>query len=318
LLIAAAALAQPQVNYREREQERQAIEQRFASSDPVDLAWGATLAANYGHSEFVPSIIVLLSSQDRWVPYYAFDALIRLNADVPEDRLLPYAHRFPQQILILLARDLERHRAALMAWLRDAQNDLEWVALNSVLMGRFTSAHAKLLWTQWTLHVDLQVNDPNRWSMDGGGFGCADGVLPIAPSGFPQVPYYFVEETLRPTGSLLAGGPHPLSYSSVRRTCKETGFSRDTYRLDYLRAMANYRTSLPSSSVSFHSQEQYRRDAEQFLVSVKRFTADLQSTLVDRGLLDKAEPQAKLEIVVQDMRSDRTIPLPEIEGLLIR
>lgn len=147
---------------------------------------GATLAANYRQSEFVPRIIELLSIPNRYLPYYALDALIRMNADVPDALLLPLADKYFEQVIILLARDRVEHGEALLRLLDREKNDFEWLVLNSIIADHPPPGYVERLWHEWTLRSNLYVTDPGSGAGGGGGGQWADGVREQAPLAFRQ------------------------------------------------------------------------------------------------------------------------------------
>src|SRR4051794_11969504 len=81
--------------------EKQIIQERLSSNVQSEVAWGAYLAANYKQKSFIPAITQLLKSDNRAIVAVALDALIRLEADVPEDALAPLSAGPLPDVLIL-------------------------------------------------------------------------------------------------------------------------------------------------------------------------------------------------------------------------
>lgn len=305
--LAAGQVGAPYRPYKESFNERRVVAERLASPDPADLAWGATLAANYRQSEFVPRIVELLSIQDRYLPYYALDALIRMEADAPDAMLLPLADKFFEPVVILLARDPGKHGAGLMQLLAKEKSNYEWVVLNSILAEHRPPGYVERLWHEWTLRTRLEVTDP-RGVGPGSGGGCGfDHAGMGSPSGFPRLPNYFINDRSLPSMTVLAGGPHPLSYSSIQKLCwNDYGVSRDEYRLDYLREMTHFQNPKPRGHITFTSVEHYRREAELYRATLLAFWHELRRELVSRKLIpDSDEAKPAIEIVVKDSRRER-------------
>jgi hypothetical protein len=133
--------------------EQAAVAALLSSSDAGQLAWGAQLAANYQQKKFIPAIISLLDFGNRDVQASAFDALIRLNADVPEQNLARFLNDpgAVDPVIVLFARTPKAHAAFLMHALDQPLADKHWVAVNSFLASAPPPGYAARLLSDWTI-----------------------------------------------------------------------------------------------------------------------------------------------------------------------
>lgn len=304
-LIAIVASAQSP----EDAQEQRAVAARLGSSEPGEQSWGAYLAANYQQSTFAPSIVELLKSADYRVRLAAFDALIRLKADVPSDALAPLLQEHFDPVLILLARNERRNKVFLLDLLNRRLEDWQWMAVNSVLWADFDAS--RLLFEQWTIEVEVSVRDqgrpiPRRPIGDTFGWRCEDRPAVAAP-GFPPLRVYHVEEFGDVGETLLGSGPHAVYYETRSTPCPfRLARNRNRYRSDFL-------GSRPPSFVNleWNGEGQFRSDIENFLkgINAEVKTARSRLSFSDRD----AVPDPDLRVRILDQRSDKTVPLPTID-----
>jgi hypothetical protein len=158
--------------------EQATVAHVLSSSSPGQLAWGAQLVANDQRKQFIPGIISLLDSGDRDVQLSALDALIRLNADVPERSLAKYLND-PDALddtIVLLARDPKAHAALLMHALDRHLFDPECVAVSSFLAALQPPGYAARLLKDWTIKATVTVQEKIPAGRGyGGPSGCGDG-----------------------------------------------------------------------------------------------------------------------------------------------
>jgi hypothetical protein len=321
-LLPAFALAQSVADV----EEQRIVSERFASAEPADRAWGAFLAANYNQPAFVPQILELLKSGDWRLEITAFDALIRLHADVPETVLAPFVQTHFSAVLILMAREPRKHGDFLMSMLDLPLHDLEWEALNSVLAGAPPAGYAARLLREWTLLYTLRVYDTKLTLAAAGAPSglCGDDGKPEPFSGFPAVGTYTLTPGISPGSVVLADAPHPVSIGRGTGGACVVPIDRDAYRLDYLRHLAGLpaedrRTQAPASpALKWVSAAKYRRDAEAFLKDTREVVSRIRLILLARGVLTEADQDAQpqLQVGVLDQRQNRIPALPVIDWRL--
>jgi hypothetical protein len=102
-----ASWAQPALLSPANTAEPATVSALLSSSDLVQLAWGAQLAANYQQKKFIP----LFNFLDADLQLSAFDPLIRLDAGVPEQSPANFLNDRDtlEPIIVPLARDPNAH-----------------------------------------------------------------------------------------------------------------------------------------------------------------------------------------------------------------
>jgi hypothetical protein len=316
--------AQPQPVSPANAAEQATVETLLHSSDLGRLAWGAQLAANYQQKKFIPAIIPLLNFLNGDVQLAAFDALIRMSADVPEQSLANFLddRETLEPTIVLLARDPKAHAAFLMSTLGQPLSNEHWVAVNSFLATAPPPGYAWRLLREWTVKATVEVSETGsgEGGMNGSS-GCGDIAVSLMP-GFPFIPHYNIYEGLHTGATLLAAGPHPISYrrQDTPRGCT-TSLDRDAYRLDYLRYMADMNPQTQDGHLPYAplilwaGPEDYLAKASAYLDSLRALVTNLRSQLTKAGVRGASEAPAgpALEIVVTDRRLDRRVPLPSVD-----
>jgi hypothetical protein len=304
--------------------EQATVAALLSSSEPGQLAWGVQLAANYQQKQFIPAIISLLKFGNADGQLSAFDALIRLSADVPEQSLASFLNdrETLEPTIVLLARDPKAHAAFLMSALEQPLSNEHWVAVNSFVATAPPSGYASRLLGKWSIKATITVSEAGSGVGGGvGGTACGEIGLGFKP-GFPVIPHYNIYEGLHPGATLIAAGPHPISYlrQDIPRSCSSST-DRDDYRLDYLRYMAHIDPQTPEGrlpfapAVGWAGSENYRSKASAYLESLRAFVKHLRSRLTQAGVLTASETPLGpvLEIEVKDERASRSVPLPAID-----
>jgi hypothetical protein len=310
--------------------------QLLSSGEPSQLAWGAYLAANAQDKSLIPAILPLLRSRNSGVQLAAIDALIRLDADVPEEDLAVYLDSNPPDpVLVLLARDPKKHGDFLLRMLDRPLSETAWMAVNGILLMAPPPGYAARLVRDWTLQYNVEVWDwdsrqyPPAIPLDGGpcSWGCSTYHAPNTPEGFPPQSICVISQGPWSRASPLVAGPHPLVYQIFTTAGYGPGLDRyltvrdrDRSTEDYLRAVlsAGPVADLPGRERNLWWSTRYRTDAENFMGQIRRGVAAYRKELVDRGLLTAAEAAAgpKLEVVVTDHRPVPRDPLPVINWRL--
>jgi hypothetical protein len=218
--------------------------------------------------------------------------------------------------LILIGLHPETH-AGLAGRLLDVgvAYDRTWLILTSILFEPSPPGYASRLLKEWTLQIRVRVTDPNVGGGGGvgvGDFGCGFGI--DVPSQYPPRHWHTIEVDWPKTGTVLARAPHSLYYRTGGCSVLGYGFSRDPYRLDFLRALAKFTDPLPAGLISYRSPLEYERDADSLIESLRGSVRDLRSGLVANGKLAADDPAwPKLDVKVIDQRVNPSTPLPKID-----
>ncbi|HEY4365243.1 MAG TPA: hypothetical protein VGN17_30055 [Bryobacteraceae bacterium] len=325
-LVTRGIFAQPPIPSPADSVEKSVVAQLLSAADPGQLAWGAYLAANYQQKSFIPSIVPLLHSPDAGVRQSAIDALIRLDSDLPElelDALLT-ADNDPDPVLVLLAKSPKKHADFLMHLLDRPLAEPDWVAVNSILSMAPPPGFAARLLREWTLHFTVIAWDKTYTGLGAEGGGWAGDGGPGRRPGFPPLYFYVIQEGMKQGGTILAAGPHPVSFIRQSNPSRSgLAIDKDVYRLDYLRFLARLdpeTARLPNepASLPWTDAEAFRTGAATLLESIRTPVTALRHALTDRGLLTKEEALAgpNLQVTVRDNRQVSREPLPVIDWRL--
>jgi hypothetical protein len=287
----------------------------FASEDPRDLAWAAYLAGERRSSEYVPALVALLGAEGDdayYVQAAALDALVQLGATAPSGVLAALHGEFPDQTIILLVRDPEAHREALLAHAAAATYDAEWLAVCNALVAIRADGIAESLLRDLTVRARVVVvsDDNVGWNVGpGGGFGIGCGWGMRVPQGFPPHASYRLTRSPRPGAVLLASGPVAVYYTREVTPAGETFDGsrsstfedRDARRVEYLRELlgsAGYELELdahPSFTVVW-------RDDAALAEEVERVEAELKRTLRAVAKRLGVQADARVEVTIEDHR----------------
>ncbi len=307
----------------------QTAAERLTSTEPSQLAWGAYLAAEGQQKDLIPAILPLLKLDNSGVRLAAIDALIRLDADVPEEDLAPLLSGYwLDSTLILLSEDPKKHASFLMSLLDREMEGRQWDALNSILLAAPPPGYAARLLRdsslRFTVCVQFENPCPGRMVIDG-----VPSLRrpPESPPGFPPQSLYMVGDEAQGVPSSLATGSHPVTYARTGyRTPYAVTFNlpaeRDADRWLYLTLLAGQGAKMPDSIQVFSwiSPTHFQADAAQFLGSVNNVVSRVRQALLARGFLTAQEARSapKLEVQMLDQRANYPGPLPPIAWKLDR
>jgi len=137
---------------------------------------------------------------------------------------------------------------------------------------------------------------------------------------------YAIEEGASAGGTVLATGPHPVSYQRVEPKQRH-GLcdSKDEYRLDYLKSLARiapdskeFRMPDSDARIRWVDAAEYQEEADGLLAGIQKAVSYIRQGLIRRRLLTAGESieGPKLEVVVADLRQDHHDPLPVIDWRL--
>jgi hypothetical protein len=293
-LAAVTALAQPVAGPPSRD-----IAKLLKSKKPSDLAWGATLAAESGSKRYIPSLIQLLdrkptTAEDRELPPYVLDALIRLDAEVPSKTLEPLAKDYFNSVVNLAQKHPREHAEALTRMLDLARDPFQARAVARVLDKHPTPAYVSRVLPQLTIEIGLTVLDEpvpgqdsiTRISVSTSNFAEEFGSTTCCmflsiPKKFPPYPTTLCDQFLY--------SPQPLFWTVPG-------------------------VWPPFKQIYYRSPGQVRQAISDLQAEADQYVEQLQASLIERGLLDAANPlRPRIELKVSDQRAIR---LPEIAGLL--
>jgi hypothetical protein len=301
-----------------------------------ERAWGAYYAGAYGLKEHAPLVVALLEDADGadggWeessVKRAALDALIRLNADVPPEKLLPLYQLAPDETIILLAREPERNAGALLTLFSDETASARWVAVGNLLAEALAKGFAARLLAGLKLKASVYVYDQEgeRGFNSGRGTGCGGSShFTLLPDGFPPFDRYALTTTPRRGAVVVARGRQTVYYVRAgpeRGLTADSGcdVARDESRVEYLAELL--RTTAERFELEAYSfrevvcrdERQCRRTLADLLDETARAYAGVLERLVGAGLLDASEASGlkpDFTLFLYDQRERRTFPLPE-------
>lgn len=309
----------------------------LASRESRARAWGAYLAGAHGLKSHAPLVVALLEdaeaggTENAFVKQAALDALIRLDAEVPSEKLLPLQQLAPDETLILLARSPEQNAGVLLTLFADEAADARWLAVGNLLAEARARGFAARLLAGLEMRATVFVYDSNgdRGYNGGGGGGCGGGdrhFYEPTPEGFPPVGHYTLTASPVRGAVVVARGRRAVYHV---RTVQGQGdvpylpcevVRRDERRVEYLAELL--RTTIEDVGLearAFHAvvcrdARQCRRALAALRDETARAYAQALERLAGAGLLDASEASTlkpDLTFNLYDQRDRRTVPLPE-------
>lgn len=302
-----------------------------------ERAWGAYLAGAYGLKENAPLVVELLEDPDGaagdWeeaqVRRAALDCLIRLDAEVPAEKLLALYPHAPDEVVILLARTPGQNAAALLSLFTEETPGARWVAVANLLAEARARGFAARLLAGLKIQATVYVYDREAARGYGGGHGHGCGGtrhFEPAPVGFPPAGRYELNTSGVRGSVVLTGRRHTVYYV---RTGPESGqayysdcgneVKRDAYRVEYLAdLLGTAEEEVGLEARPFHEVVcREARECRRKLAALRDETARTYAVVLERlsaaGLLDPAEAaelKPDLTFTLYDERDGRTSPLP--------
>lgn len=230
--------------------------------------------------------------------------------------LVPVSARdeFPEQALVLMVRDPDAHREALLAEARNTPRDVEWLAICNALVERKAEGVAAMLVGDLTIRARIVVVENENVGYGTGpgrgwGSGCGGGVR--VPDGFPPFAEYRLSRWQRAGDVVLAPGPVTIYYSrnvvpaggAFGGSRSDTTEDRDERRVEYLGELLGAArdelelTAKPSYTVVWTDEAAFRDEYARIESELKR-----KLRKIARQLGVDAEP--RVEIEVEDRRSE--------------
>jgi len=258
----------------------------------------------------------------------ALDSLIRLDAEVPSDVLLPLYASSPDEVLILLARSPQENQAALLALFTDNESPARWFAAGNLLAEMRAPGFAARVLAGLKIRASVYVfdrEDHGGFGTGGGcGGGCGFGIDWSPDAELPPVGYYALDYWASQGATVVARGSHVIYYTRVLYPTQGAGggcgFDRDTARVEYLAGLlyTDYDSlgfaAYPHQEVTCEDPAGCRRALAGVRDEVARSYGVLLGRLLADGLLDGAEaaelkPDITLDIT--DAREKKSFPLPD-------
>lgn len=316
----------------------------LASRESMARAWGAYLAGAHGLKGHAPLVAALLpnadaaeaapaGSDEAFVRQAALDALIRLDAEVPSEKLLPLYQLAPDETVILLARAPVANAAALLTLFADETADARWLAVGNLLAEARAGGFAARLLAGLKMRATVFVYDSHgdRGYSGGGGGGCGGGgdFFEPTPEGFPPVGHYALTASPARGAVVVAPGRRAVYHVRTVRGQGDVPYlpcevvQRDYHRVEYLAELL--RTTAEDVGLearAFHGVVcRDERQCKRALAALRDETARTYSEVLERlagaGLLEASEAAAlkpDLTLDLYDRRDRRSFPLPEKLG----
>jgi hypothetical protein len=306
-----------------------------------DKAWGAWFAgASHDPTLLEPLLAQLLQvaqplrnaqhdSEEYAYIQALFDALIQIPGPIPSEVILPFEQSWRTEILILLSRDpsADGAESALLEMREHSMPGPEWAAVNDLLFALSSKPFfQKTLEEIRVRHAFVVIDQGAGVAFCGGAIGCGASTRRF-PSGFPPIALYQLWATLTQPGDILfQEQPIPIRY---RRIVVPTDGQTDwkncegDYTRDRQSLLARFFSSIggrspdesyalfnPRTTISWHDSAQVAAEMEKVLsgqaTSVQALIEDAQ----ERDLVQASGLHLTIETTPQDLRSDRTVPLP--------
>jgi hypothetical protein len=323
-----------------KDEVKSRVEQLINSSSSQDLAWAAYLIGQHEMKELAPTLIDLLDSSppDGWewiLKNIVLDSLIRLQITVSSDKVLPLYERFPDQVLIIMARAPAENGDALLSIAQRSGRTVCWVMACNLLAETRAPGFAEFLLRSLEIELNVVVSDKGGvGSGRGSGFAIGCGASGQYPDGFPPIAIYRLIDEPKRDAVVIAPGPHPVFYERevywLNSTNQRSGGSRDQsvdrnlYRMEYLAFLLNKGVEELKLKNFYHhtiiwaGSKHYTTEVMRLKESIIKDFEHLKTTLVERELLSESEAEGlapNLILTELDFRQNKSSPLPEVPGL---
>lgn len=307
-----------------------------------ERAWGAYLAGAHGMKEHVSLLVGLLEDpnvaaggwEESVVRQAALDALIRLDAEVPAEKLLPLYAASADEVVILLARAPKQNERELLSLFNEGVPYVRWAAVGNLLTEARAPGFAARLLSGLKVEASVYVYDWEGERGYGGNSGCGGlcGGPSPTPEGFPPVGYYSLHASGGRGSVVLAPGRHTVYYARALQpdTCggySDSKLARDGRRVEYLAEMLGTTEEdlnldvRPSREVVCTDARQCGRALNALRDELVGAHTKVLARLLEAQLLDPAEAaELKPDITLQlnDARDRRKFPLPsKLKGVKV-
>jgi hypothetical protein len=314
------------------------------SKENRERAWGARLVGTHDLKGQAPQLIELLADpalvgggwEESIVRQAALDGLIRLDAEVPAETLLPLYQSSPDEVIILLARSPRENQQALLPLFVEEAPTARWLAVGNLLAELKAGGFAARLLRDMKVEARVYVFDREGPHDVGGNGGCGGGSGgsgdAFRPEGFPPVTHYALTARAERGAVVVAPGRHPVYYISGPSANSYNsglgcGVERDSLRLEYLADLLNTSADdlgfdvRPFREVVCKDARQCRRALAGARDEIERSYTALLGRLLNDSLLDPAEAselRPDITLNLTDFRERKTFPLPrELKGVKV-
>jgi hypothetical protein len=305
------------------------------SDENTERAWGAYLAGLHGLKEQTPALVSMLEDeklntgywQESFVRQAALDALIRLDAEVPAEALVPLYKDAPDEVLILLARDPGKNQHALLRLFDEDVPDARWLALNNLLASQRTPGFAARMLGGLKIEANVYVFESegdHRYGEGGGSGGHGCGVGGSHDESLPPVNYYHLTTEARRGATVLVAGRRNVYYerTPLDTYCDDLwrGLERDHVRVEYVADMLGTTVeelgldARPVREVVCEDARRCVRALAAVRDDIRRAYSSALARLSERGLLDAAEADGlrpDITFRLNDLREKKSFPLPD-------
>jgi hypothetical protein len=303
------------------------------STDDKERAWGAYLVGLHGLNEQARSLVSILEDESLEggegafiLRQVALDSLIRLDAEVPSETLLPLQRYAPDEVLILLAREPEKNSRALLDLFTDDAADARWLAAGNLLAKTRARGFAARLLAGLRIEASVRVYDRegkhDYYGGGNGGHGCGMGGR--IDETLPPFGYYHLTAVARRGATVLAEGPQNVYYERTPWAgyCDDgwRELERDFVRVEYLAGMLGATEedlgldARPFREVVCKDAAQCRKSLAALRDEIRRAYSSALARLLERGLLDAAEAaelKPDITLILTDSREKKNFPLPD-------
>jgi hypothetical protein len=318
------------------------------SQDPLRVAWGAWVVRQDRETKLIPllvqKVVEYQTVESAWnsverdqhdALLMVLDALIQLRGALPVEQAYKLYPEFAAQSVILLIRSPDDATAELLSIFGKARANWTWLAAGNVLSKAQTAGFAALLLSRFTQHLKVWVVDAGTAGGEGGG-GSECGFSLAGPKrGWPRVGLYaltqFPERIPWLEARFLIGGETPVHYlradpGNYDNPPDNPGYcddgDRDKYRAQYL---VEFPTpawpkialkSYPEVTIVWQGGDAYRSEFMRAVEEQRTLFRDAVVAIKDHGLTaeEAASLQPRAELVIRDIRHDKSTPLPVINN----
>lgn len=260
-----------------------------------------------------------------------FDALIQMPGPIPTDVILPFEDSWRSEILILLSRDpsAEGVERALLDMREHSMPSPEWAAVNDLLFAISSKPFFQTTLEEIRITHTFVIAD--QWAGScGGALGCG-GSRRHFPKGFPPIGLYQLWTAFTVPGDIVfIEQPVAIHYRRiVIPTDSEIGWSdcqydglvmdaRETLRARFFSALGgrsaeeSYKLFNPRTNIGWQDPAQTASEMENDLALQAAAIQALIEDAQQRGLVQASGMRLTVDTAVQDLRGDRSVPLPAV------
>jgi hypothetical protein len=328
-ILAHAVFGQAQAGYHR-------IDDLLASPSLVDKAWGVFYAGRLHVPSLNARLIDQLNSMEphrdagvrsaeRAYLQTIFDALIVSGTVVPARNLMPFAERWPDEVLILLARELNNDDALMELRAKDLGRAQSLLVNNLLLRMRSPQLFARLLNEIPMTHRFQIIAKGEATGIAGGagGTGVACGTNEIHKSFPPIGLYQLVVGPVEGGATLVARGPRDVYYRrTVVPTDQQVGWSieftsrNEKHHQEYFAALLGMNvdrirsTFSAISYIEWEDQDAFIHEARSRLESQSVWILSLLAEAKQLGFTVPSGKAFRIAVEIEDSRLTALPPVP--------